>query len=444
MSQRLTDACRNALLRTSAVRSLTCIAAPLCSLFLANAHAGELFSGRLYTVPEKIFVSQAFEIHFELEASAGCEVDDLRINDFPNAPELITVGRLESSSRNRISRNGQAIDVLHFTAAARCHMPVDHVFVPKLQCMLVERTTQGFFSHWQSYPAQRQLEPFTLRVLPLPEAGRPASYSGAVGTFRLTGHLSQSRVRPGDIVTLTLELAGQGWLGQAPIPTPSASPLFKYYPAKETLREALRVTTQQVVIPASTNATELAAIRFSYFNPSVERYEESVAGPFALTFTSEATPTADEVRVIGTADTDAPVATSGTLTAKHADITFQQAAPLLAVCFSALVSLLLFLMLYGRHTVIAGLTAGTALALGIAAGFALGRHRAEASLTLAHRVEARFAPSSSSARLFSLNPGTPVVPLEKAGAWTRIDAAGHRGWIPASALSGANPSPDAH
>ena len=417
------------------LKPLLCGFVALCAAWCAApAHASELFSGRLYTVPDRLFVNQAFEIHFELEVSSGSEIEDLRISDFPNNPDLITVGKLETTSRNRITRDNRAIDVLTYSAAARCHQPLAHTFNPSLQCMLVERRTSGFFSHWQSYPAQRQLAPFTLHVLPLPEIGRPASFSNAIGTFRLSGRLSQTNVHPGDIITLTLELAGQGWLNQAPLPTPAASPLFKSYPAKESLREPLRVMSEQVIIPTSTNANEIAAVRFTFFNPATERYEESVAGPFRLTFTQEASPKADEVRVISTAGADLSDTEGGALIAKHTDLTLRQAAPLLAVCLSGVVGILLFFMLYGRRTRLAFLAATAALALGATAGYSLSGRMTAATQTLAHRVEVRFAPSPTSAPLFSLNPGTPVVPLEKAGLWLRIEAVGHRGWIPATAL----------
>ena len=79
----------------------------LLSFALAGpALAGELFSGRLYTVPEKTYVNQAFEIHFELEVSFGSEVEDLRISDFPSNPDLITVGRLAQRRAQGASGSG--------------------------------------------------------------------------------------------------------------------------------------------------------------------------------------------------------------------------------------------------------------------------------------------------------------------------------------------------
>ncbi len=418
-------------------RPAAVLAVAVAGLFFicGAARAAEIFGGRFYTVPDKLFVNQAFEIHFELEVSPGCEIEDLRISDFPNDADAVSVDPMRSLSRNRTTRSDRTLDVLHFAASARCSKPIDHTFSPFLQCMLVERRNSGFFSHWQSFSAQRQLAPFSLHAQPLPAVGRPAAFGGAVGTFRLTGRLSQTSVRPGDIVTLTLELDGQGWLGAAPMPAPAASPHFKMYPPQEILREPLRVKTEQVLIPASTNAVEIAALRFAFFNHAAGRYEESVAGPFRLTFTQAAAPQTEEVRVINTSDgADVGFSPQKGFALEHADQTLRQAAPLIAVCVSAVVGILLFFMLFGRHTRTAVLVGVLSLGLGIAAARALGSRKTTGTLALAHRVELRFAPSQASAALFALNPGTAVIPVEKAGTWTRIDADGRRGWVPSSAL----------
>lgn len=405
---------------------------------VAPALAGEIYSGRLYTVPEKIYVNQPFEIHFELEVSFGSEVEDLRISDFPNNPELLSVGRLESLSRDRVTRDTQAIDVLHFSAQARCFKPLDHTFSPALQCLLVERRSAGFFSQWQSYPKQKPLEPFALRVLPLPEAGRPANFSGAIGAFRLIGRLSQSNVQPGDIVTLSLSVTGKGWLGEAAAPAPAASPLFKTYPAKELAREPLRLQTEQIFIPQSTNATEIAAVRFVYFNPSTERYEESVAGPFRLTFDAAAPrPKADEVRVIDTAQPVRSEPLPQAVTLERVNLTVRPLLPLLAGCAGALAAFFVFFLLYGRHTRLAVLFGLVLLSGGGAAGYLLSGQKETVSVALIRQTEVLFAPSRAAAVLFALKPGTPVVPVEHAGAWVRIDAAGRRGWIMSDALAPA-------
>ncbi|MEI7900710.1 MAG: hypothetical protein WCK89_10665 [bacterium] len=414
------------------IRILLPIACCLLPLFV---QAGEIFSSRLYTIPNKIYVNQAFELHFELEVTFGNEVENIRISGIPNSPDLLTLGQLQTVSQNRIMRDKQAINVLHFTASARCHQPIEQTFQPTLLCVLSERRSVGFFSQVQSVQKQHKFDPFTLRVLPLPEAGRPAHFSGAIGSFRLSGGLSQTSVHPGDLITLSLELSGQGWMTDVSLPAPAPSPLFKTYPSKERLREPLRIQTEQVFIPTATNATEIAAMRFCFFNPSTERYEESVAGPFRLTFTTEATaPKTDDVRVI---DTAAPVTSEAlppAVTLERMNLTLRQAAPLLIGCAGALAAFFVFFLFYGRRTRLACVIGATLLAAGIGTGYALGGKTVATTCTLTHHTEVLFAPSHAAATLFALNPGTAVIPLENAGTWVRIDASGRRGWIPSALL----------
>lgn len=423
-----------------AARRLLPLACCLLSLSL-SARAGELLAGRLHTAPERVFVNQVFELHFELEVTPGSEVEYLRISDFPNDANLVAFGRLETTSRTRGTRDGQPVEVLHFTASGRGHLPIERTFNPNLQCTLVQRRSTGFFSQWQSTPRQLRLAPFSLCIQPLPTAGRPAHFSGAVGAFKLAGQLSRSQAQPGDIITLTLELAGQGWLGDARAPSPEGSTLFKTYPPKELAREPLRVRTEQVFIPQSTNASEIAAVRFSYFNPASAAYEESVAGPFRLTFSAaDSAPKVAGVRVINTSGPRSSVAPGQAVTIEDVNQRIRHLIPLLIICASALAAFFAVFQLYGRHPRLAALAGVLLLAAGGGAGHLLNSKSSDGKRTVSLRTEALFAPSLSSAPLFVLAPGTPVTPLEAVGPWVRVDAAGRRGWIIASSLGEAGPS----
>ncbi len=428
--------------RFAAVRAVICVLASALA-----TQAADLLSGRIYTVPEKVYVNQAFEIHFELEVTTGSEVEDLRISDFPNDPRLLTLGRLETTSRTAAARDGQAVSVLHYVAAARGHQPIEQTFSPLLQCSLVQRRNAGFFSQWQSAPRQLPLGTFALHIRPLPAAGRPAHFSGAVGQFRLTGRLSQQTVRPGDIVTLVLDLSGKGWLGEAAAPAPPPDPRFKTYPVKERVREPLHLQTEQVLIPQTTNATEIAAARFCFFNPEQERYEESVAGPFKLTFSeTAAAPETAEVRVLDTVLPAAAEVPPQTVSLERVNMTLRRVVPLLIACAGAAAAFFVFFLLYGRHTRLAFVCGAALLAGGLAAGYAASGRTETAARTTSRHTDALFAPSRTAAKLFALNAGVPVTPLEKAGAWIRVDAAGRRGWIPSDALqdpasSAAAPKP---
>lgn len=425
-------------------RAITSAAAHLLLAGLP-LRAGELVSGRLYTVPETIYVNQAFEICFELEVSFGSEVEDLRIRDFPNQPDLLTVGRLETVSRHRTTRDGKQMDTLQYRATARCHQPFSQTFTPLVQCMLIERRNTGFFSHLQSFPKQLRLEPFTLAVRDLPAQGRPEAFRGAIGTFRLAGRLSKTEAQPGDIITLSLDLTGKGWLGEHTVmPAPAVDPRFKRYPVKELLREDAHLRTEQIFIPQTTHATEIGAVRFAYFNPASGQYEESVAGPFRLTLRdASAEPAAQAVRVIDPGRPGAASALPQTVSIRQVNRSLRHALPLVAGGAGALGAFFIVLLLGAGRRRIALPLALLALGLGLGAAYRIRVRAGDATRRMTARAEARLAPARGAARLFLLEAGAEVLPLETAAPWVRVDADGRRGWIRAEALGGGAAPPDA-
>jgi hypothetical protein len=68
-------------------------------------------------------------------------------------------------------------------------------------------------------PALAAAEPITLTVKPIPVAGRPPSFSGAVGEgFSIEVAANRSVVRVGDPISLTVALRGTGNLESLALP----------------------------------------------------------------------------------------------------------------------------------------------------------------------------------------------------------------------------------
>ncbi len=407
----------------------------VCLALLAVGYgwAGEIIEGRVFTVPERIYVNQPFELRCELVVTFGCEVEDIRLTGIPVDSDALIVEPMRKVSQTREARGAnRSVTVILLSAEGRAKRPVDTACSPALSCSLLERRTSGFFSHWAMSPQRKALSPFLLKIEPLPEAGRPDGFSGAIGQFRLSGALSQQNVRPQDIVTLTVRLSGSGWLGEGATPTPPASELFKIYPAKTVVHEPLRRTTEQVWIPMSTNATEIGKVTFSYFNPQSGRYETVQAGPFRLTFTDR--PETNAVSTVKVIQTDLTKGSGDSVPAVGISLaqvnqSVRHSRPLLAVAASVLIALFVLFTMIGRHTVWGIVSAALLIGIGCAVGAAMNRQERHDVQTLSRRCEVRFAPSARSVTLFTLNPGVEVVPLERAGEWTRIDADGRRGWI---------------
>ncbi len=404
---------------------------------LAQYAAADLFAGRVYTQPDKIYVNQPFDLVLEMEVTRGKDIENIRIQGLPNNSEFITLGQLtqERVRQNRRYEDGRVVDVLRFHADARCHTSVSQQFTPILSCDVLERRSRGFFSYSSSSTKRIRLAPFTLTIHELPKKGRPANFSGAIGEFRLNGTLSKSAVRPGDIITLSLELKGTGWLNNALAPTLDHSADFKSYPPKEILREENRIRTEQIFIPNTTNAVALPPALFNYFNPATERYEICASPPFNLKFITAAAITGtNSVNVIAADETPLISAATITITAREVNTIFHKILPVAIACLTLLAASFIFLTVVKLNKWMAIVITLLTTLVGGSLSFKASRYEPSREITLKEQTEVYLAPSRSSPMIMKLQNSTKVIPLENTERWTRIEAEEQRGWVVNSAL----------
>ena len=178
----------------------------------------------------------------------------------------------------------------------------------------VERGSGTAFRSSYSTSFQRRLPPLRLNVRPLPEQGRPAGFTGAVGTkFTMTQRLEPDHVRPGDLVTATYELVYDGYCPSNAWPVVERlSKEFKAYEPKEVARGPNSFKWTQVLVPRTTAATNSALVSLCYFNPRTRRYEYARAFPKKLVFVSDrAASTENTSVVIATSTGTEPAAPAG-------------------------------------------------------------------------------------------------------------------------------------
>lgn len=123
-------------------------------------------------------------------------------------------------------------------------------------------------------------QPITIEVEPLPSANKPSSFKGAVGQFTFTSKIDKNELKANEAFTLTLTVSGKGNIELLELPKPVFPPDFEVYDPKisTTIKNnALGIygskKAEYIIIPRLSGDFALENIEFSYFNPSLKRYE---------------------------------------------------------------------------------------------------------------------------------------------------------------------------
>jgi hypothetical protein len=144
----------------------------------------------------------------------------------------------------------------------------------------------GFFNRQESL-AHEQIasNQLTIHIQPLPDQGRPPSFSGAIGQFKITGSAEPDSVAVGEPVTLHFAIGGEGNFDYVRSPALGTDPSWKpYTPSSKTnyldesRTRAVKVF-DQAVIPQKNGNLQLPSATFSYFDPATKQY---VTVPIAL------------------------------------------------------------------------------------------------------------------------------------------------------------------
>ena len=116
-----------------------------------------------------------------------------------------------------------------------------------------------------------QSPPISLSVKPLP-FNAPVSFRQAVGDFTIDSQLDKNTVQLGDVLTLTLTVAGEGNFPLILAPEISLDPQTWRVVARPPSYSSERVLFAWSLIPLVEGNTEISSIAFSFFQPFQERF----------------------------------------------------------------------------------------------------------------------------------------------------------------------------
>lgn len=161
-------------------------------------------------------------------------------------------------------------------AVVRCQVQTDAAMDPFSPDFFQQFFSQGLL---QAQTRELKTRPLALEVTALPEAGKPSSFTGAVGRFRIAAGLDKKRLRAGEAVNLTVSIEGSGNLQALGAPKPPGLDSFRVYTTLSslTLKKDQDVVAgskafKTLLVPRVSGEIVIAPIPFSYFDPTAGKY----------------------------------------------------------------------------------------------------------------------------------------------------------------------------
>ena len=121
--------------------------------------------------------------------------------------------------------------------------------------------------------------PVTINAKPIPEEGRPKSFTGAVGDFKLKTDINKNDVKANESANLKVEISGTGNFNKLIFPeikTPNK--IEAYTPKKhnnfKTYDDGMQgsITSEVVMVPEKEGSYTISPVEFSYFDPKKEKF----------------------------------------------------------------------------------------------------------------------------------------------------------------------------
>ncbi len=181
--------------------------------------------------------------------------------------------------------NGVRYEVLEFNTKYFATRPGELVIGPaELECSLLSRSKSrrrrtsslfddffgdsffdDFFGNYERHPIKVKTPKINIRVLGLPEEGKPEGFNGALGNFKFSITAEPREITVGDPITLKMTVKGKGNLNTVSSPQLSSNEGFKVYdPGVK--QEGNVKTFEQIIMPTTEKVTKIPVITFSYFD----------------------------------------------------------------------------------------------------------------------------------------------------------------------------------
>jgi hypothetical protein len=326
----------------------------------------------LITPRPYLYVGESMPLILEL-TTRDADIDNLNLNGLPTTDNLSIAPSFNPGPVERRSVDGRVEETRRYATQLTGKRPGIVRFNTVLDVMIGVTRRTGFMTTRSSRSGRIKIPMVSVEVRPLPPTPEGQETISAIGALAFSVTPSSTNVAVGDLITVRMELAGEGNLDQVTLPELHPTPNFRLYPAKVVETSPTRIVKEQIIVPQSAQARAIAPVSFSWFDTTTESYQTKTFGPFALTFHEQQSIDASIFKPIKKHDTSA-----------ESDLT----------------------------------------------------HGSSHSESTEAQIPARLAPSSDAAQLFIIPADAPFRRIRTYGEWQTVEYEGRRGWIPLTKQDG--------
>jgi hypothetical protein len=218
--------------------------------------------------------------------------------DLPEA-EYLTFRQLGKPIEYRSFHNGQSYDVIEVRYVLIPAKKGIYIIEPSKMEMIVaqpeSRSRRGlfddpFFSFSTGRPKTLASEPLELRVLPLPDKGKPSDFSGLVGSFNITSKLEPDTLKVGESATMTIVVNGRGNANRIPDlkwPEPEHIKVYADEPVLEIKEDSEGLsgskTMKWALVPEKEGHYKIHPLSLSFFDTEKLQYRKIETPPLSIT-----------------------------------------------------------------------------------------------------------------------------------------------------------------
>lgn len=233
----------------------------------------------------QLYVNQPLTITYRIYIDARFGVAGLEKVDEPRYANFWSQQLLEKVQISEVNRNGRPFRCITLKQILLYPQQVGEQQIDPFSCSLVLQLPSNqvdFFGNRSYITSTRTLQTTAtkIKVLPLPEEGKPANFSGAVGHFSLSMNFPTRSLNAGETAEGEVVIAGKGNFKLFDMPKLTFPPALEVYAPKE--KEHLTnsasgingdITHTYTIVPQYKGKFPVPALNFSFFNPDTQQYE---------------------------------------------------------------------------------------------------------------------------------------------------------------------------